>query len=203
MKKIFEHIIHNHLWMDVLCGSGSTLAQTKLLRDKLPDILAKYDIKSMLDAPCGDYSWMSLTQFPTDFRYIGADIVESMILTNRSSYPGKDFRVIDISQDTLPDVDLIFVRDCLIHLSSSDIWKVLQNIYSSNIKYVMLTSYKQIGPNKEINTGEFRELNMTCEPFNLAAPIAVLEDGPEEKTIRVMALWSKEQIGDAIETNLS
>lgn len=195
MKEIFEDIIHNHRWCDVLCGSGSTLTYTTRLRDDLPDLLATYQITSMLDAPCGDFSWMSLVAFPKPFTYIGADIVESMILDNRQNYPDVDFRVLDISKDRLPDADMIFVRDCLIHLSNVDVLRVLDNICSSSIKYVMLTSYKPAHAQiNDIRTGDFRPINMQADPFNLPPPLASLDDGPPNSVIKTMDLWSTEQI---------
>lgn len=195
MKKIFEDIIKHHRWRDVLCGSGSTLGYTKLLRDQLPKLVSDYGITSMLDAPCGDFSWMSLVEFPKGFRYMGADIVEPMIQTNREKHPEVDFRVLDISADELPAVDMIFIRDCLIHLSNQDVLRVLDNLKASAIKYIMLTSYK---PNhfstNDIRTGEFRGINMEAQPFNLPTPLIKIEDGPEGHVVKTMDLWSMDQL---------
>lgn len=203
MKDIFTTIIEKHLWCDVLCGSGSTIEHTKLLRDQLPGLVEKYNIKSFLDAPCGDHSWMSLVDFNRSMTYIGADIVDSMIENNRKTYPNKNFRVIDISKDPIPSVDLVFIRDCLIHLSHADIWRVLENLSKSDVKYVMMTSYKTPVPNRDISTGDFRPLNMRTNPFNLPEPLESLEDGFPDRVIRTMGLWTQQQINDAIKTNLS
>lgn len=195
MKEIFEDIIHNHKWCDVLCGSGSTLAYTALLRQSLPTIIKRYGMTSMLDAPCGDFSWMSLVEFPQGFEYKGGDIVESMIISNRHQYPQIQFQVLDISQDTLPAVDMIFIRDCLIHLSDRDVLRVLDNICSSSVKYAMLTNYKaQHAQISDIRTGDFRPINMRANPFNLPEPLVSLDDGPANSVIKTMDLWSVEQI---------
>ena len=68
MKDIFEDIIKNRRWREVLCGSGSTIHYTKTLRESLVGFLQKHNINSMFDAPCGDYSWMSLVEFPDNFK---------------------------------------------------------------------------------------------------------------------------------------
>ena len=38
---------------------GLTLMYTKNLREQLPNILPQFEIRIMLDAPCGDFHWMS------------------------------------------------------------------------------------------------------------------------------------------------
>jgi hypothetical protein len=145
----------------------------------------------MLDAPCGDHSWISLVDFPAGFRYIGGDIVEFMIESNQTAWPEKDFRVFDLTQDTLPTVDLLFCRDCLFHLSEADLVKVFDNVMSSSVKYIMTTSYlPDHFDNQNIGTGGFRPINLEQHPFNLPGPIDSLDDGPAAGVIRRMCLWN-------------
>ena len=40
-------------------GPGSTIEYTKNLRFHLPIIIDKFNVKTLLDAPCGDLVWMS------------------------------------------------------------------------------------------------------------------------------------------------
>jgi hypothetical protein len=200
MKDIFTNIVANRRWdPHVPCGSGSSLEYTHLLRHTLPDFLNRYQITSMIDAPCGDFSWMNLVSFPPGFQYIGGDIVEFMIEKNQSNWPDKDFRVFDLTQDTLPDVDLLFCRDCLFHLSQQDLVKVFDNVVSSNVKYIMTTSYiSGHYDNRDIETGGFRPINLEQSPFNLPVPIDSLEDGPPGNIIRRMCLWNKEDLITAL-----
>lgn len=197
MKDIFTNIIKNRYWRDAPCGSGSTLEYTRLLRNTLPGFLIKHDIRSMLDAPCGDYSWMSLVVFPEGFKYYGGDIVEFMINENQSKYPDVDFTVFDLTQDTLPDVDMLFCRDCLFHLSETDIKQVFDNIQSSNVKYIMTTSYPTAYDNCNISTGEFRPINLEESPFNLPQPIDALDDGIPGAVERQLCLWSVQDLNKA------
>lgn len=199
MKQIFERIIKNHYWRDHLCGTGSTEQFTAPLRSQLGDFLERHGISSMLDAPCGDYSWMSITKLPDNFRYIGADIVDFMIKNNQQQYPDVDFRTLDISTDKLPDVDVLFCRDCLIHFSNSDIVRTFKNIVNSNIRYVMLTTYDDsCFANHNINTGEFRPISFTQEPYNLGTPVDVLLDWvpgtANQNQIKYIALWPVESL---------
>jgi hypothetical protein len=199
MKDVFTNIIKNHEWRDVPCGSGSTLEYTLLLRSTLPKFLNKHGINSMIDAPCGDYSWMNLVEFPDNFQYIGGDIVEFMIESNQLTWPKKDFRVFDLTQDKLPNVDLLFCRDCLFHLSENDILKVFDNMLSSSVKYLMTTSYLPANyDNCNIKTGGFRPINLEKAPFNLPTPIDSLDDGPANDLIRRMCLWNKNDLINAL-----
>ena len=199
MKDIFTNIIKHRHWQDVPCGSGSTLEYTKLLRDTLPDFLIKHNITSMLDAPCGDFSWMSLVEFPPKFRYLGGDIVNFMVEDNQSKYPNQEFRVFDLTTDKLPNVDVLFCRDCLFHLSEDDIKKVFDNVLASNVKYIMTTSYIESirYSNQNIQTGAFREINLEKEPFNLPAPIDSLDDGPTGRIERRLCLWNVQDLQQA------
>jgi hypothetical protein len=200
MKDIFTDIIANRWWdPNVPCGSGSSLEYTQLLRDALPDFLVKHGITSMLDAPCGDHSWMSLIQFPSGFSYMGGDIVEFLIDQNKKQWPNKEFTVFDLTQDHLPDVDLLFCRDCLFHLSEKDLVKVFDNIRSSSVKYIMTTSYKSGHySNHDIKTGSFRPINLELAPFNLPVPVDRLDDGVAGAVIRELCLWHKDDFTDAL-----
>jgi hypothetical protein len=197
MKDIFTNIIANRRWdRNVPCGSGSSIENTQLLRDALPEFLNKHHIRSMFDAPCGDHSWMSLVEFPENVSYIGGDIVDFLIEQNQTTWLNKEFRVFDITTDPLPDVDLLFCRDCLIHLSDDDLAKVFDNIVSSNVKYVMTTSYYESdSDNQNIKTGHFRQLNLEQAPFELPPPVDFLDDGAPHR--RKMCLWNKNDFSKA------
>ena len=146
----------------------------------------------MLDAPCGDHSWMSLVDFGPDFCYTGADIVEFMIDQNRTNYPDKKFLVLDICQDPLPRADLLFCRDCLFHLSYKDIKRAFANIARSDFKWVMTTTYlPQHASNRDIVTGDFRPIDLLADPFDLPEPVDVISDGPAGQQIRQLALWPR------------
>jgi hypothetical protein len=192
MKEIFETIVNNNHWRSAgtVCGNGSTMAYTDYLRQHLGAFLEKHNINSMFDAPCGDYTWMSETHLPSGLKYIGGDIVESLIDKNKTLYPDVEFCVVDIAQDLLPDVDLLFCRDCLIHLSHADIKRVFENIVLSNIKYVMMTSYAN-SDNMDIKTGDFRGVNFLTAPYDFALPIDSIEDWIPGYPPRSMCLWSR------------
>jgi hypothetical protein len=149
----------------------------------------------MLDAPCGDFLWMSHVDFPKNFKYIGGDISETLIKHNKENYKDFEFSLFDITTDKFPDVDLLLCRDCLIHFSFSDVDKFFKNLVTSNIKFILLTNHRKDRYNfKNITTGDCRPLNFTKSPYNFEMPIDVINDSHENFIERDLVLWSIDTI---------
>jgi hypothetical protein len=146
MKEIFEKIIKENSWSrdrtESPCGPGSSIKYTENLRLHLPLLVEKFNIKSILDAPCGDFNWMKLVVPALDVDYTGADIVSVLIENNNNLYKTDKvkFEVIDITRDKLPNADLMMCRDCLFHLSNDSIKLFLDNFLNSDIKYLLSTN---------------------------------------------------------------
>lgn len=199
MKEVFEDIIKHNRWKKHPCGPGSTLSYTENLRANLGSFLEKHNVESMIDAPCGNYSWMSSTALPSIKKYIGGDIVNFLIEENKKNYPDVSFEVLDLTCNKIPEVDLLFCRDCLLHLSFSDIDLVFKNISQSNIKYILLSNwFADAENNKDIQTGQARYVNFLDSPFNFPKPIDSITDFVDDFPHREMLLWSKEVIDNYI-----
>lgn len=181
-KNVFTEIYKTNLWEseESHSGGGSTLKATAVIRNRLPAIIEDYNIESMLDIPCGDYNWMKTVD--RSCSYIGSDIVEELIERNNQMYSSDDtkFMHLDLTRDDLPQVDLIFCRDCLQHLSYEDVKKALNNIKKSRAKYLLVTSYHKTRRNHDIYTGDYRPLNLQISPFNFPAYMEKLEEMPKE-----------------------
>jgi len=156
-------------------------------------VILTYDIRSMLDIPCGDFSWMPLmlARLPDVFHYIGSDIVLELIQRNRHIHPSRDFRVIDLVTDALPVCDLIFCRDALQHLPLDNIMKALDNMSHSGAKYLLTTTHlRQHGWRNRRNSrmGSCRDRNLLLPPFSLPDPIMIFsEQAPGHK---FLGLWT-------------
>jgi hypothetical protein len=195
-KRVFLDIYSKNAWggVESRSGSGSSLEQTRRIREELPGVIRDIGIKSVLDIPCGDFYWMKAVCLEVD-KYIGADIIEQLIEHNRRLYAGsnRSFIVLDIMKDHLPTVDLIFTRDCLVHFSIRDIGRTIQNIKRSNSKYLLTTTFTAQEQNADIATGEWRPLNLQRPPFNFPEPIAVINENCTELDGRYpdksLALW--------------
>jgi hypothetical protein len=149
----------------------------------------------MFDAPCGDYTWMSMINVQEVTKYTGGDIVEFMIEDNKTKYPDVDFKITDLTVDPIPTVDLLFCRDCLLHLSFSDIDKVFLNISQSDIKYIITSNWFEDATNlRDIHTGGWRYLNFLETPYNFGAPLDSIVDFVDGFPKREMLLWPKSVI---------
>ena len=195
MKEIFRDIVLNLRWDGVnTCGGGSSLDYTNKLQQQLPELLQRYNIMSMMDAPCGDFSWMHRVRFPAGFEYQGGDIVLELVERNRAAWPGYQFQEHDLTSDALPDVDMLFCRDCLFHFSQADIQRVIDRVQESQVRYVLTTTYLPGHCNNtNIETGGFRPICLTQAPFNMSRPIESIADGPDNQVIRHMALFTRKQ----------
>lgn len=74
--EVFSDIFKSNDWNndESVSGVGSSLSNTKTIIIKLPLLFEKYQIKSVLDAPCGDFNWMQNVN-KSRINYIGGDIV--------------------------------------------------------------------------------------------------------------------------------
>jgi hypothetical protein len=135
----------------------------------------------MLDLPCGDFGWMQEVDLPIE-TYIGGELVDGLIADNRRRFGDEhhQFMSLDITRDELPKVDLLFCRDCLVHLSFEDILRAFDNIRGSNIPYVLTTTFPECHRNDDITTGDWRLLNLEIPPFNLPAPRHLINEGCTE-----------------------
>jgi len=169
-QQIFSRMYEKNSWAnaDSHSGAGSDLTQTRAIRAALVELVDSLGIQAMLDAPCGDYFWMRTLNLKLR-RYVGADIVPSLIDANRKKY-GSDnvqFEKLDVTTDTLPRSDLILCRDCLVHLPLEPALDALRNFKKSGSKYVLTTTYPGLlKANKQlIITGNWRPLDLTLPPF--------------------------------------
>lgn len=200
LEEKFTDIYKSKKWgnKDTLSGSGSRLDQTKKCIVELPKLLKDYKIKSLLDAPCGDFFWMEKVKLGNT-KYIGADIVPD-IITNNKQYEtkNKSFRQLDITKDDLPKVDLILVRDCLVHLTHEDIMNFIDNLSRSDIKYLLTTTFPDRDHNPKISTGNWRPLNLQIPPFSLPEPIKIINEGCTESggiyKDKSLGLWRIEDL---------
>jgi hypothetical protein len=179
-KDVFDTTYKYNLWNsnESRSGHGSELKNTKNIRKKLPILWKRFNIKTFLDAPCGDFNWMKMIR-KDDIEYIGIDVVDEAIEHNNQKYKSNNvtFKRLDITNDTLPKVDMILCKDCLQHLSFENVKNALQNFKKSGSKYLLVTSYPLTKTNWDINDGGYRPLNIFIEPINLPAPIYKFYEG--------------------------
>ena len=185
LRTKFDNVFNENLFRGETSksGNGSSLEQTYELSIALPWAITNLEIKSILDIPCGDLLWMSTVDL-SGVEYTGGDISPSLVRYLSSKYKNKQFKILDITKDTLPIVDLIFCRDLFVHLSNRDIKRAIENIKSSGCKYLATTSFSTRSENADlpfITRGvAWRTINLEKKPFEFPAPFLTIDEKCDE-----------------------
>ena len=187
-----------------------------MLREEIKKLIAEKGIKSVVDIPCGDFHWMKEIVFNFDY-YTGGDIVEKAIETNNEKYGNSRIKFIhfDLVNDTIPEGDLLIVRDVIGHFPLEDGKKIIDNILKSNCKYLLSTSWakkvdqgwSKCNPtdvhreNEGVDYGRFYPVNLMAAPFNFPEADVYLEedvrvDNWENGNRKVLALWDLQKVRD-------
>jgi len=202
MQSVFTHIYNTQAWpsKESHSGPGSTLKETETIRNKIPALLQEFNIKTLLDAPCGDFNWIQHVDLSYLDQYIGLDIVSDLIRKNKEKYENEtyQFECANIIADPLPQVDIILCRDCLVHLKFQDIWRTLKNMKASRSIYLLTTTFPQVQSNRDLKkTGQWRPLNLQRQPFNFPEPLVLIkEECKHDKRYpdKSLGLWKIEDI---------
>ena len=188
MEEVFTNIYNQRAWgQDHRNGPGSTMAMTQSIRQILKGVIHKYQIKSIVDAGCGLYSWIDPI-INRDMEYIGIDIVkkqiEDNVISQLKSEKNLSFQYGDLLQE-LPEnargKDLIFCKHLTQHLTAESTQKVLANFKASGCQYLLITDY-EITPNSEncqwkspecsaLDAGACRCQNLVLPPYGLTGRI--------------------------------
>ncbi|HVF82583.1 MAG TPA: class I SAM-dependent methyltransferase [Sphingomicrobium sp.] len=168
--QIFERAYSSRAWGsdESRSGKGSELQATQNLRAYLPNLFRRLKIKTVLDAPCGDWNWMRMVDL-SSVEYIGVDVVSSVTAENSRKYAGEKVRFIqaDLTKDRLPQADLVICRDCWIHLSYQDIAAMLDNFRETGATWLLVSDSPAVESNVNKLTGlGWRHLNLALEPFS-------------------------------------
>jgi len=208
---VFAEIYAKGLWKggESHSGPGSELAYTENLRFFLPILFARFGIRTIVDAACGDFNWMRFVPLTKEMSYVGLDIVPEVIAQNQRHHANerRKFAVANIVTDPLPAADLVMCRDCLFHLSNRDVVLALRNFAASDSRYLLTSSHANDGGfiNTDIKTGHFRMIDLFSAPFCLPRNVHfAIDDYIPPFPPRTMCLWDREQIASAVqELNLT
>jgi 2-polyprenyl-3-methyl-5-hydroxy-6-metoxy-1,4-benzoquinol methylase len=192
VQERFTYIYNKKLWYnngESESGAGSTLKATEKLRKDLDNFLREVNSRVLLDIGCGDFNWMKEIELPCS--YIGIDIVKSVIEKNKANYKNDkiSFQHLNAVDEELPaDVDVILCREVLFHLSFDDGIKVLNKVKKSGARYFIATTNRSIDKNIDIESGNFRNINLSLPPYNLKSDYKEIDDSSISKN-RVLGIW--------------
>jgi hypothetical protein len=166
-------------------GPGSTVEATEAIREWLPGLFVRYDIRTMLDAPCGDWNWMRLVDLDYLNEYTGWDTDTNMVLKCQhrleegdhggSFTPDAIFERVNIlTVPEIPAYDLILSRDFLAHLPNEPIRGVLNKFKTSGSRFLLASHYPDADNEFVYKPQDFtyfgyaeRPVNLEKSPFNL------------------------------------
>ena len=200
-RTVFSEIYRKNDWNDPesVSGTGSNVAVTNVVRNEIPKLIRDLKITTILDAPCGDFNWMRLTNLD-GVSYLGVDIVPELIEHNNNRYARENirFQALDVVKDALPRVDLILCRDALVHFFFKDVLRTLRNFKRSGAPYLLTTTFPR-HQNSDIKArGRWRPLNLEAEPFRLPSPIRLINEECTEMngifSDKSLALWALDKL---------
>ncbi|MBA3722549.1 MAG: methyltransferase domain-containing protein [Parachlamydiaceae bacterium] len=175
-EEVFNDIYKNKSWGknssgEGFSGTGSTLKNTVEYRQFLADFFTAYNIKSVVDAGCGDWTFSQEINW-SGINYKGYDLVKFVIEKNRANFGSENIKFFHqdaTKTNKLPAADLLICKDVLQHLPLEDISVFLQNL--KQFKFCLITN--DIDPktgtstNPQIKPGSYRTLDLTQPPFLL------------------------------------
>ena len=141
-KEVFTRVYAANMWGtgkdDFYSGPGSNAEAAKPYAEFVTGLIAKHNIRSVVDLGCGDYRVGRLIT-SCGVTYTGVDVVQPLVDENNRRY-GNDhvsFQCLDIASDELPDGELCLIREVFQHLSNAQISAALAKL--SKYDYVLIT----------------------------------------------------------------
>ncbi|MBY0441090.1 MAG: class I SAM-dependent methyltransferase [Mycobacteriaceae bacterium] len=176
-------------------GPGSWMCATTGIRSWLPQLFPRYGIRSVLDAPCGDWNWMQHVDLGHLASYTGWDVEQENVKHNIARFGdrrGVNFEIVNLlTVDRIPRFDLVLCRDFLAHLPTQYIIEVLEKFRASGSRYLITNNYvgasndqscpldggHAVGPRgrkEELPGYYYRPVNIEAEPFALVGRCAAI-----------------------------
>ena len=179
MRRVFSAIHAAQAWGDgeSRSGPGSTRDRAASFLPDLIALVAALGIRTLLDAPCGDFNWAAPLADSVD-RYVGIDVVPAIIRANRLcwSSPRRRFLCRDMTRQRLPGAELVFCRDALVHLANGSIFAALENLRRTGAEYLIVTTFVGDRSNTDVADGGWRPLNMQRPPFSFPSPLGMVDE---------------------------
>jgi hypothetical protein len=195
VEEIFTEIYKKGSWKGAVpSGPGSSLKATELVRPRLMTLFARFEIRTLCDAPCGDGSWIfEITRELT--HYFGVDVVADLVEANlQKNLPlNHFFRAGDLTTEILPRADAILCRDCLVHFPLETAQKTINLFKQSGSTYLITTTFPRHDYNIQAAMGSWRPLNLQQSPFDFPSPIEMIAEralNPEDKyNDKALGVW--------------
>ena len=166
-KEVFSRIYRENLWKHG-SGSGSNEDFCRNYVNFLNEFIKVNNIKSVLDIGCGDWQFSKNIDF-SNVNYLGIDVADSVIEANKKLYTKENIQFVCNKIENLEkqNVDLVLCKCVMQHLSFNEIFKILKSIENCKIWILTNDITDSSRENHDIFDGEYRQLDLRKNPFNL------------------------------------
>lgn len=114
---------------ETVCGRGSTMEQTCIIREFISEVVHEYNIGSVADVGCGDQNWIHHC-LPKGIEYTGYDVKPRFV----------DVKPFDITREILPEpAELVLCIYVLNHLYPDAAEEALKLLKMSRSKYLIMS----------------------------------------------------------------
>lgn len=166
------------------CGAGSTLGATLSIREALPLLLERHNVRLLNDAGCGDQVWLEAwtERFKTSgIDYLGYDVRP----VGEQPLP---YAQLEIVHEAMREADLILCKDVFIHLRNETVTKAL-DLFRGSAPLLLSTTYPGVNNAARGHMRSFAPLDLSSPPFGLGKALETIEvpafGGPQKQ----LALW--------------
>lgn len=183
-------------------GTGSDLwsPEARLAVTALEAVVDAFGIRSILDAACGDATWMVpyfVSRHP-EIAYTGVDVVAEVVARNRQRHPGLQFVTVDLSEQPLPGgSQLIFSKETINHMHLNDAQLAIRRFVATGAKYLLTNVHEGAdnmeGLKKTCHT-TYIKYDYSAPPFELNRIARVVEYQGLNTSFTLYALQPTQQV---------
>jgi SAM-dependent methyltransferase len=172
VRKQFEDIYSHGGWGGLGSGPGSLPHNARPYVEYVANLLQRHTVRTVVDVGCGDWQMWPSGTFDGIDKYLGVDIVESVIENNKAAFPASryGFRTGDATSMTLPKGDLLLCKEVLQHLPNADVFGFLEDAVRA-CRIVVVCDDIWIGSSSRWRRGARRLLSLIASP-----PVRVNQD---------------------------
>lgn len=195
LRRTFDEVFQKNKWVawETRSGFPSTLPATRELRLQLEALFARDNVRSLVDAGCGDVYWMERLTQGLDL-YLGMDVSPQITHQNirmLGHRRGHFFNAGDICRVPIPPVDAVLCRNVINVLALADALRAVINLVDSKARLLLMTTYLDT-VNADGEVGVHRHLDLCAQPFCLPAPREYLTDYRGRK----LGVWETAGLAD-------
>lgn len=165
VREKFEDVYSRGGWGGFGSGPGSLPHNARPYVEFVANLLQRHSVRTVVDIGCGDWEMWPAGTFDGIDKYVGFDIVESVLESNRTAFQSSRyaFHVADATRISLPPSGLLLCKEVLQHLPNVEVRRFLESAIRA-YRIVVVCDDIWIGSNSCWRRGARRLLNLFTSP---------------------------------------